>query len=155
MILPLAIASLVAALSSGQHRDLSRFAGSADIQFLSCSCVTTGAALSEDLPTAGFVNRFHVVVSLPPHREACFWTDATERVGPIPVRSQATPQGQMLIEAEGWFVLLVLPGDPADQAAIAAAAPGGETRMQTITVTPRKGYGGGVRLDILLEEPSQ
>jgi hypothetical protein len=146
------IGAVVVALALGgqppSDKDLvSRFAGMATLE--AGGCMVTAAVMVEDLPTAGYENRFRFVLTLGMQaaREA---TRCLGRApaGALPVAVAAVADGSMVASVAGWWRLRVTPGFPEVEAAIKRAAPGAEERMQFVTVTSC-----GQRITVLIEEP--
>jgi hypothetical protein len=143
----LTLALLPAFAQAGQPAEsLNRFHAGAMISVGGVPVAASGA-LSEDLPTEGYVNRWRYVLG-PPLAKALRHHFLR---GPVygQVRVAATADGTMVHEAVGLFSLELTPTDPGVAQQIAAAAPGEETLWQTMTLRPL--HGGYAEL--LTEEP--
>jgi hypothetical protein len=99
--------------------------------------------LSEDLPGERWENRWRLELMLD-GPQACV---VPQRLGGTWIRVSATSRGSYTIDVAGWGLIEITPGDPELRAAFRRAAPGSESRWQTMTLAHS---GDGLRL--LIEE---
>lgn len=108
-------------------------------------CTWYAAALVEDLPGPGFVNRFHFVLS-PEDPGKCPLAPGTLE---DTIRATATSQGSMTVDVPQWGYFEVWPADAAVRESFRRAAPGSEARRQRLTVRPSGDDGAW---ELLIEE---
>lgn len=139
----IALAALLLAVPAGAE-EMGRFHGLARV-----SCASGGvgyaAALSEDLPGAGWENRWHILLAVDVPA-SCLRPLELRNVW---IRTTAMSRGSYTIDIPGWGLLEILPGSPEVREAFKRAAPGTETRFKPRILLRQ----AGDALELLIEEP--
>jgi hypothetical protein len=144
----LALALLAIAPAAQAADSMSRFAGMARV---TCGYepMTYAAVLSEDLTSPAFVNRWHVLVSIPDVPSDCL---RPLRIEQATVGGCSTERGYTLEVVELGLAIELVPGDPGlwPSFAIVHAC---EFRHQNVTLSRAHVPTGAKYIELLVEEP--
>jgi hypothetical protein len=139
------VLAIVGCAPRGNAQDeMGRFSGLARV---TCAAGGVGyaAALSEDMPGAGWENRWRVVLSV----EVPAPCLKPLEIRGVWIRTTAVSRGSYTIDVPTWGLIEILPGSPQVREAFRRAAPGSESRWKPrIVLRPV-----GDALELLIEEP--